>query len=47
MARIDALYIASTRTIRINFLKALNSSEDAHAKSMSTFEIDEHLRERS
>jgi hypothetical protein len=25
--------------------KALNSSEDVHTKGMSTFEVDEHLRE--
>lgn len=29
----------------INFLKVLNSPEDAHVKDMSNFDLDEHLQQ--
>jgi len=38
LVRIETLHIApQLRLILINFLKVLNSSEDAHLKTMSTF----------
>ena len=34
----------SVKTLRREIAKVLNSSEDAHIKTMSTFETDEHLQ---
>ena len=34
----------SVERLRREIAKVLNSTEDAHTKSLSTFEMDEHLR---